>query len=236
MEMKREKNITEYLNGEELSLFFDLLTDQEKSLVLDNHEVRRFQKNTDIYLEGEEPKYFMCLLSGEIKITKEGLNERRQIVRMVRPVGFFAYRAFFANERYITGARSLGDADVLMIPNIIMRTLLEQNNELVLKFLEIMSRELGFTNERSISLTQKHVPGRLAESILVLEQMYGVEEDGATLSIYMSREDLANFSNMTSANCIRTLSSFVAEKIVAMDGRKIKLLDRASLEQISRLG
>ena len=76
----------------------------------------------------------------------------------------------------------------------------------------------------------------MAESLLFLKDSYGLEEDGATISIYLSREDLANLSNMTSSNAIRTLSSFASERIIAMDGRKIKLIDEDQLRKISRMG
>ena len=87
-----------------------------------------------------------------------------------------------------------------------------------------------------MSLTQKHIRGRLAESLLYLRDSYGLEEDGCTLSIYLSREDLANLSNMTTSNAIRTLSAFAAEHLVAIDGKKIKLINEAELEKISRMG
>ncbi|MBP3714345.1 MAG: winged helix-turn-helix domain-containing protein, partial [Phocaeicola sp.] len=65
---------------------------------------------------------------------------------------------------------------------------------------------------------------------------YGLEEDESTLSIYLSREDLANLSNMTTSNAIRTLSNFASEKIIAIDGRKIKLIDIDKLRKISKIG
>jgi CRP-like cAMP-binding protein len=76
----------------------------------------------------------------------------------------------------------------------------------------------------------------LAESLLFLKESYGLEEDGSTLSIYLSREDLANLSNMTTSNAIRTLSAFASEKLVAIDGRKIKFINIAELEKISKIG
>ena len=88
-----------------------------------------------------------------------------------------------------------------------------------------LSKDLGVSDERTVNLTQKHIRGRLAESLLFLKDAYGLEEDESTLSIYLSREDLANLSNMTTSNAIRTLSNFAAEKIIAIDGRKIKLID-----------
>ena len=63
-----------------------------------------------------------------------------------------------------------------------------------------------------------------------------MEEDESTLSIYLSREDLASLSNMTASNATRTLSNFAAEKLIAIDGRKIKLIDVERLGQISRIG
>jgi CRP-like cAMP-binding protein len=96
--------------------------------------------------------------------------------------------------------------------------------------------ELGQSDDRTINLTQKHIRGRLAEALLFLRDSYGLEEDGCTLSIYLSREDLANMSNMTTSNAIRTLSSFANEKLLAIDGRKIKLIKIEELEDISRKG
>ena len=91
-------------------------------------------------------------------------------------------------------------------------------------------------DERTVSLTQKHIRGRLAESLLFLKESYGLEEDGSTLSIYLSREDLANLSNMTTSNAIRTLSQFATEHLIAIDGRKIKLIDEEKLKKISKIG
>ena len=99
-----------------------------------------------------------------------------------------------------------------------------------------MSNELGFSNNRTVSLTQKHIRGRLAESLIVLIDTYGFESDGMTIKAYLSREDIANLSNMTTSNAIRTLSNFAAEKVISVDGRKISILDSKRLERISDLG
>ncbi len=99
-----------------------------------------------------------------------------------------------------------------------------------------MSKDLAISESRTVNLTQKHIRGRLAESLLTLRQTYGLDEDGATIAMYMAREDLANMSNMTTSNAIRTLSQFAGEGLIAIDGRKIKILDEEELMRISRLG
>ena len=72
--------------------------------------------------------------------------------------------------------------------------------------------------------------------MVILRDIYGFEDDGCTLNIYVSREDLANFSNMTTSNAIRTLTTFVNEKVIVVDGRIIKIVDEDKLERISKLG
>jgi len=114
--------------------------------------------------------------------------------------------------------------------------LITENNELARFFIRQLSIDLGIADERTVSLTQKHIRGRLAEALLFLKESYGVEEDESTLSIYLSREDLANLSNMTTSNAIRTLSNFAAEKLITIDGRKIKLIDEDRLKKISKIG
>jgi hypothetical protein len=63
-----------------------------------------------------------------------------------------------------------------------------------------------------------------------------VENDGRTIRAYVSREDLACFSNMTTSNAIRTLSMFASESVISLDGKKICIVDQAKLEKISQLG
>jgi CRP-like cAMP-binding protein len=70
----------------------------------------------------------------------------------------------------------------------------------------------------------------------VLRDTYGYELDGKTINVYLSREDIANLSNMTTSNAIRTLSNLASEEIIAIEGRKIMILDCHKLERISDLG
>ncbi len=108
--------------------------------------------------------------------------------------------------------------------------------DLAMFFIHELSRNLGGSDTKIVNLTQKHIRGRLAEALLILVDNYGLEDDDATMKIYMSREDLANLSNMTTSNAIRTLSNFVNEKLILVDGRRIKILNEPQLRKISKFG
>ena len=218
-----------------LSEAWRVLTDKEREILRSNSTIQHFKRNELIYCEGDEPKDMMCLLKGKVKIYKDGVGGRSQIIRMIKPVQYFGYRASFAQD-YLTNASAFEASTVCMIPMTVVTGLLMSNPNLAMFFIRQLSIDLGISDERTVNLTQKHIRGRLAESLLFLKDSYGLEEDGATLSIYLAREDLANLSNMTTSNAIRTLSTFVAERIIALDGRKIKLIDEDRLKKISKMG
>ena len=118
----------------------------------------------------------------------------------------------------------------------VVEKVVRENNRVAFFFIHRLAYDLGESDARTVNLTQKHIRGRLAENLLFLKENYGLEADGATISVYLSRQDLASLSNMTTANAIRTLSSFASERIIAIDGRKIKIIDEERLRRISKIG
>ena len=219
-----------------LSALFDPLDSEQREMLMRHVRIQAYKKNEIIYDEGSSPTDLLCLISGKVKIFKDGVGGRTQIMRVIRPVDYFGYRAAFANENYLTAASAFEPSVIVKLPIHVITLVLQQNAALAWFFIQQLSMDLGQADERTVNLTQKHIRGRLAESLLFLKERYGVEEDGATLSIYLSREDLANLSNMTTSNAIRTLSNFANERLIAIDGRKIKLIDEAKLEKVSRIG
>ena len=219
-----------------LSEAWRILTAKEREILRANSTIQYFKRNEMIYCEGDEAKDMMCLLKGKVKISKHGVGGRSQIIRMIKPIHHFGYRAYFARERYLTDATAFEASKVCIIPMTVVESLIRENSKLAIYYIRQLSIDLGIADARTVNLTQKHIRGRLAESLLFLMDCYGLEEDESTLSIYLSREDLANLSNMTTSNAIRTLSTFVAEHIIALDGRKLKIIDEERLRKVSRMG
>lgn len=219
-----------------MSELFEPLTPEQRQLVEESLTLQTYKKNAVIYEEGERPAALCCLLSGKTKIYKRGTGGRTQIVGVNRAVQYFGYRAYFAGQKYTTSAAAFEKCVVAKVPLRVITAIVRENAPLAWYFIRTLSMQLEQMSVRAVNLTQKHIRGRLAENILFLKQSYGLEEDNSTLSIYLSREDLACLSNMTTANAIRTLSQFAAEKLIAIDGRKIKLIDEEALTKISEMG
>jgi len=231
-----KKSTLERIIGDDLSDMWNALRPDEKRIVTDSFKYEQYKKNQIIYAEKETPENLYCLLDGKVKLYKSGIGDRVQILRLYRPVQYFGYRAYFAREPYVSTAAAFEPSVIGIIPMGIVEDLVRQNNDLAMFFIHELSRNLGGADTKIINLTQKHIRGRLAESLLLLADNYGYEDDDSTLKIYMSREDLANLSNMTTSNAIRTLMSFVTEKLILVDGRRIKIINEPQLRKISKFG
>ena len=220
----------------ELNPIWAALTPEERETISNKVEVVTYKKNTIIHLDGEDSKYMWMLLEGKVRIYKEGIGQRQQIIRFLKPYDIFGYRAAMVSEPYNSSASAFEDSVVYRLQNTDFTWLLRRNGQFCYEVMLTMARDLAISEIQTVNLTQKHIRGRLAESLLLLRENYGFEEDGITLAVRLPREDLANMSNMTTSNAIRTLSQFAQESIIAINGRRIQLLDEKELEHISRLG
>jgi len=231
-----KKSAIEINNIEKASKIWEYLTPEEREFLNKNFTVKHYRKNEMIYSENDTPRDLLCLVDGKVKIFREGVGGRSQIVRIIKAVEYFGYRALLAEEPYVTDAMAIEHSTVYVISGDVFVSLLKQNHELAFFFIKALATDLGISDSRSVNLTQKHIRGRLAETLLFLKDSYGYEADGATISIYLSREDLASLSNMTASNVIRTLRIFANEKIIAVDGRKIKIIKEESLKITAEFG
>jgi len=213
-----------------------MLTEEERELVAAQVEKIHFAKNAIIHHDGDESEYMNMVVHGKVRVYKEGIGQRQQIIRLLKPFDIFGYRACIAQGPYNSNANALEPCTVYRLKREIFNQLLRQNGELCYAVMQMMARDLAISEIRTVNLTQKHIRGRLAESLLLLLKNYGYEEDGKTLAMLLPREDLANMSNMTTSNAIRTLSQFAQEGLIGIQGKHVQILKEKELERISRLG
>ena len=234
--MANRKKEETYAKLWELNPIWDVLTAEEKLLVSDEVQVMRYKKNAVIHAEGDAATDVWTLIEGKVRIYKEGVGQRAQIIRLLKPYDFFGFRAAIAGDVYTSNASAIESSVAYKLNAKTFIQLLHQNHEFCFQMMMALAKDLAVAELQTINLTQKHIRGRLAESLLTIKKNYGLDEDGCTLAMYMSREDLANMSNMTTSNAIRTLSAFASEKLVDIDRRKITILKETELANISKMG
>jgi len=219
-----------------LKMLWEPLADEQRELLLDNVSILQLDKGEILYSKDDTPSFLYFLQKGKICMRREGIGGQQQIIRMVEPGAIFGFIAAIEGRNYLSTTIAGEDTVVYQIPISLMFHFIWENSDFAMLFLKELSSLLGLSVERTMSLTQKHIRGRLAETLLILKEKYGVEDDGQTLAVYLSREDMAQMSNMTTSNAIRTLSAFASENLIAIEGRKIRFLDLDELQEISDRG
>src|SRR5450759_3535110 len=188
------------------SSIFKGLNQKDKETLVHHHTLTVFKKGQFLFKEGDKTHGLIC------------------------------YKTLFSYNLWSVSAIAIEDSAICIFEKSSFIRILKKNPDLSMKFIKVIADELWFSNNRTVSLTQKHVRGRLAESILILRDTYGFEADGKTIRISLSREDIANLSNMTTSNAIRTLSNLASEGIIEITGRRISIIDSNQIELISELG
>lgn len=220
----------------DLNSIWNLLSAEERDFVDQHTDIKRYRKNETIHSEGDESTHVVMVVQGIVRLAKEGVGQRLQIIRLLKPYDTFGYRSAIANGFHSSCATALEATIVYRVSREAFLKVIQRNILFCYNVLVAMANDLAISESQTVNLTQKHIRGRLADTLITLKNTYGLDGDGATIAMYMAREDLANMSNMTTSNAIRTLSQFASEGLISLDGRKIKILDESELTRISRLG
>jgi CRP-like cAMP-binding protein len=215
----------------------NLLDDEDQHLLMFNSHLIKCKPGTVMYAEGDAQNNLLFLNKGKVKIFKKGASNKNQIIRLIKEGWFFGYRALLAEDNYYQAtAQVFEEAEIISISKDIINQLILKSHELSMLFIHILAADLAKSNEHTVTLTQKHLRGRLANALLILEDTYGVERDGKTLSARMSRGDLAELANMNIANTSRVIGEFAQEGIVSVFRRTIAINDISALKHISEVG
>ena len=79
-----KKELSETEIAESIPDLWQPLTQEQREFLAQNFTIQKYKKNETIYCEGETPMHLMCLLSGKVKIYKEGVGGRSQIIRVLK--------------------------------------------------------------------------------------------------------------------------------------------------------
>jgi CRP/FNR family transcriptional regulator, polysaccharide utilization system transcription regulator len=186
-----------------------------------------------IFHEGRSPQGVYCLNDGKVKIYRLGSDGKEQVVRIVTPTSFFGLRALISGWNYSTSAVTLEDSVVCLIPKRQFLNITLKHPDVSHCLMVFLSSMLEDAESKLLSLAQKPVRERLAETLITLHQVFN--KNGGNNHINLSRSDLANIVGTAPECVIRLLSEFKDENLINITGRKISVLNFEELKKIGRL-
>lgn len=235
--MKKETDFVtecEQCNVRLKSVFNVLDADELKDMAL-HKSCSTYKKGQFVFTENGIPSGLFCVNSGKIKISTIGFGGKEQILRLAKAGDVIGYRALISNERYASSATALEDASICIIDKNYFLKSMEVSTKLMFAVMKTMSKDLKEAEDHIVSLSQKNVRERMAEALLFMKATYGLEDDQKTISVALSREEIADYVGTSTESCIRLLSEFNQDKIIVINGKKISIINLQLLIQTANI-
>lgn len=190
------------------------------------------KKGDVIFEEGENVNGIYCVKDGICKLTKLSPNGKDHIVKLVAKGELLGQRSMISDEPVNLSAIALEDMQVCFIPKTEVMGFFDKNNQFSMNVMKTICSDLRDSDDHMVSMAQKNVKERLAETLIYLEETFGKNEDGS-LVIQLSREELSGMIGTATESCIRLLSDFNKLGLIELSGKKIVLKDVNKLRKIS---
>jgi len=217
------------------SVFCDLSSDhlQEIDTAKTTNDYRPHQV---IFYEGNQPYGLYCINSGKVKIYKMDADGHQQIVRLAGPGDIMGYRCLLAGQPYTATAETLEEAHVCFVDKKTFFHVLETHPATAFHVMTLLAGDLGKAEQQITNIVHKNIRERLAELLLVFKSKYGEKgKTGIKLNINLTREELAELIGTTQESVIRLISEFKQDKLIAVAGREITLIDLPKIIQTANL-
>ncbi|MDD3458993.1 MAG: Crp/Fnr family transcriptional regulator [Weeksellaceae bacterium] len=201
-----------------------------------SHEKRSisYKKGNLIIEEGATPKGIYFIEKGTAKLFKLGFNGKEQIIRFTKAGDIIGYRSILSHQPFGASAAAMEPTEVCFIPEKFFLKILEIHPKLAFDVLRRIAEDLGESSDTITFLAQKTVRERLAEVLILLEHKLGTDEDGF-INISLTREEMANLIGTATESAIRLISEFRTDRLIEVDGRKIKILDHQKLIKLGHV-
>jgi len=212
---------------------FNCLTEEElKMLVIEKRHVH-FKAGETIIKQNTSASHVVCIKSGLAKIIAEGAGDKKLILRLVTTHSILTGGGIFINEiRHFT-VQAVTEVECCFIDSEKIYELVSKNSQFAFELLKLNNRQNIEMLNNLVSITQKYMPGRVADLLLHLKnKIFNCNPFDTNLS----RHELADMTGMTMESFIRILKEFKSSGIITVDGSSIHILDEEALVVISRKG
>jgi CRP/FNR family transcriptional regulator, polysaccharide utilization system transcription regulator len=190
------------------------------------------KKHDLICKQGTEVTHALFLVRGSAKLYIEGLNNRNIILYILKPPAYIGLLSFFESPHYFYSVSALEESEVCFIELGLVKKLYMENHDLLLNLNKAFGKSVANIMKKIISLNQKQIRGRIAENLIYLSEINRSEK----FHLGLTRREIGEMTAISEENTVRLLSEFAREKIIALNGREIEILDMPLLKKISEVG
>ena len=204
---------------------------QELQGLSKNRPTSRYKKKEVVFHVGDNPHYVYFLNKGSVKTYKTHDDGKEFITNVYRPGDFFGHVVLFEQKGYADSALVLEESEIFKIPKEDFLALIYKNKDVARTFIKLLSNQIEDQEKQLLRLAYDSVRKRTAEALLQLLRNT-VPVKGKSLSLQVTRDDLASMVGTATETVIRCLGEFKEDKFIEVSGREIIFLNVQGLENI----
>jgi CRP/FNR family transcriptional regulator, polysaccharide utilization system transcription regulator len=201
------------------------LSEENKTLLSERKGDNFYKKGQAIFYEGNQANGLFCIHSGKVKLSKLGEDGKEQIVRFAKTADILGYRSLLSDEPYQATATVMEDSYICLVSKEKFMNLMDKDSKLSLNVIKLLSADLKGAERLLINIAQKSVKERISEALVILKNVFGFDSDEKTLDVSLTRAEIADMAGTTTETTIRTLAQLNTEGLIALEGKKIQILD-----------
>jgi CRP/FNR family transcriptional regulator, dissimilatory nitrate respiration regulator len=194
---------------------------------------KQINKGEIVVTEGDEGKGFFVILEGRVKVFKVSAEGKEQILHIFGPGQPFGEVPVFAGQRFPANAQAIDNTKILFFPRVAIVGLITANPSLALNMLAEMSKKLRLFAVQIENLSLKEMPARLASYLIHLADEQDQKE---VVTLKISKGQLASILGTIPETLSRVFAKLSGNNLIRVEGKKITLLDRSGLEDLSEYG
>jgi len=190
------------------------------------------KKGENLMTEGNAINGLYCIREGKCKMTKLNTNGKEQIIKFIKGGDILGQRSILSDEPVGLNVTALEDMYVCFIPKGDILDTIKENSQFSLNLMKNVSHQLNEANTLISQMAQKPVKDRLAETLLSLEVIFGLDSEGC-IDVILTREEIANTIGTATESAIRLLSNLKKDNVIDLIGKKIKITNKSALKNLS---
>jgi len=211
---------------------FSLLNEKELESLNNVRLEVPFKKGEIIYKQGSPLTHIVIVHSGFGKIYIEGPKEKNLILCYTNKYDLNGGIGIFIDLRHHSSLMAVTDCNACFIEINAFKDALKSNSAFMEAYLKKHSQRVLHTYHQFAILTQKNMEGRMAESIINLNETIFKNESIKNIS----KQDLAELTAMTKESAIRVLKEFKDDGLIDIIDQTITILDKKALQKIALYG
>ena len=220
----------EYSVGlEGLNQFLDQASGlQELQTLSKKRPLSKYKKKEVIFHSGDSPHYVYFLNRGNVKTFKTHDDGKEFITNVYKTGDFFGHVPLFEQRTYTDSALVLEESEIFKIPKDDFLALIHKNRDVALRFIRLLSNQVEEQEKQLLRMAYDTVRKRTAEALLQLLR----SKEGKSVSLLITRDDLANLVGTATETVIRCLSEFKHDEFIEINGREIIIKNQKGLESV----